>query len=170
MLNFKELFEKSYRLSGTMGTKTPIGGKVLQAFKKKVEKLKINTGGLEKLNKEWQVFAKRQGQASSIIQNEIAKKAGEDNTSGISATLDKIDWIATPNIGLENEAYYQLDGDFVININVSDDIDGNKIAKKLKGWINSPDMSDGTEIVGSIDSSSQNIEIRDQFFLNVDNK
>ncbi len=164
---FKELFEKSYRMQGTYSTKTPIGGKVLQAFKKKTEKFKYSDEGLIGLNKEWSKFSKTE--ARKIIESEVKKRTG-NNALGVNATLEKVKWISTYKIGDTSELF-GLDEDFVINVTFADDIDSSRYQKKLGGILNPQVPYRVTNVFGddSMDLQ-QNIEIRDNFVLNLDNK
>jgi len=168
MKSFQEILnEKVYRLSHELGTKTPIASKILQAFKKNIEKYQSvdkNTD-IKFLDKEWKKF---ENEATKIIMDNIKKAFGNDFKDGVIAVTSVLGKAKWQN---KNDSIYSLSNDFVININVSDDVNAQKYAKKLKGWINSPITSSASLIYGQkLDSKLQNIEINDSLILSIDSK
>ncbi len=157
--------EKIFRLSGHMGTKTPIGGKVLQAFKKKNE----SVGNIKDLNAGWVKFSKKE--APKLILDILKKNIKEFDSVviGVEASLENKKWDQQDSTS--NGILASLDKDFVININIADDAAASKISKKVKGIVNSPSSHNLTNIYGDkIVSDLQNIEIRDFLTLLIESK
>lgn len=160
-------------------TKTPVGGKMLQAFKKKVENIKLNQNTESELNMEWKKWTKSEGDkllkdlVFDITQKWNKKLKPEEVIAGIQYSGGKTgSWVKTNEMtinGVKRETYTLLN-DFVIDINIADDVDASKLSKKFKAWVNSF-LRRSDIVYGSMDSSLQNIEITESgFVLNIDGK
>lgn len=163
------LNEKVYRLSGIYASKG-IVGKVMQAFKKNIEKVKFEGDWdltLAEINDEWKSFEKA---GSKIILDEVKKAVKTlDNVAFINVDGFNKEWQKSEERGLNSNI--SLPGDFVINVGFMDDVDGSKFGRKLGGMMNSPILS-GTDIYGAGDDEvgNNNCEIRDRETMEIDQK
>jgi hypothetical protein len=166
--------EKVYRLTGMYASKGLIG-KVMQAFKKDIEKIKYEGNAaltLEEVNMKWKDFHK---EGSKIILDEVGKAVKDmENVVYVHVSgLERL-WEADTINQLNREGrplYITIPGDFVINIGFMDDVDGSKFKNKLGGMMN-PAIPSGKDIYGDFDSEIgyNNIEIRDSEFMMIDAK
>ena len=169
------LNEKAYRMTGTYASKGIIG-KMMQAFKKEIEKIKYEGDAdatLSDVNKVWMSWAPKDG--AKIILSEVEKAVKDmEAVVFVNASIDG-EWIADEVNGLNREGSSELfisrNGDFVINVGFADDVDGSKFSRKLTGMLNSP-IDQGTDIYGSFDAEvgGNNVEIRDGEFMSIDAK
>lgn len=167
--------EKAYRLSGAYAAKGTIG-KVMQSFKKEIERIKFEGDTettLNVINAEWVKFHKI---ASTIILNDIQKvvKNFEEEVISVNTTLSG-EWVERKDLTTGSELYINLNNDFVINIGFMDDIDANKYSRRLGGMVNRPlfiqDLG-SNNIYGMPEESSEynNIEIRGVEVISIDGK
>ena len=166
--------EKVYRMTGIYSSKGLVG-KVMQAFKKTIEKVSYEgdqKATLVEVNKAW---AKFQKDAEKIILDAVEKGAKSmDSVLFVTANLDEgfhIDEINKLNREGSNELFvgYEL----VINVGFMDDVDGSKLYKKIDktGMMNSPIASKKDTIYGTMASvGNNNLEIRDNEFMSIDSK
>ena len=167
--------EKAYRMTGAYSSKGLVG-KVMQAFKKTIEKVSYEgdqKATLAEVNKAWTKFQK---DAEKIILDAVEKGAKSmDSVLFVTANLDEgfhIDEINKLNREGSDELFvgYEL----VINVGFMDDVNGNKLYKKIDktGMMNSPLASKKDTIYGDYDSSvgNNNLEIRDNEFMSIDSK
>lgn len=167
--------EKAYRLTG-MYTSKGIIGKVMQAFKKEIEKIKYEGDAadtLKDVNDAWKDFHK---DGVKIILDEV-KKAVKDmeqvvyvHVSGLSGMWEA-DTINKLNSEGALSLYITIPGDFVINVGFRDDVDGSKFKNKLGGYMNTA-IPTGEDIYGVFDAQIgyNNVELRDSEFINIDQK
>jgi hypothetical protein len=159
-----------------MYTSKGIIGKVMQAFKKQIEKIQldwIEEAALEEVNDAWEAFYDA---GSKIILDEV-KKVVKDMDQVVYVHVSGLNkkWRADDVNGLNSQRssalYVTVPGDFVINIGFMDDVDGSKFAKKLGGWMNTG-IQIGEDIYGKYDSKVgyNNVEIRDTEFIMIDGK
>jgi hypothetical protein len=169
--------EKAYRMTSVYGSKG-IVGKVMQAFKKEIEKIKYEGDAeatLKEVNKEWEKFLVP---ATEIILTAVEKATKSmDVVLFVSATLSNewaLDTVNKLNKNIEtNASIYITPGETVINVGFMDDANANKYARKLGGMSNSPLNGKGSnDLYGSFDSSvrDNNIEIRDAEYVQIDQK
>lgn len=166
--------EKAYRLTGIYASKGIIG-KVMQAFKKQIERSFYDgdaAATLVDVNKEWKSFHK---DASEIILSEI-KKVVKDMGQVVYVHVSGLNrlWEADEINKLNREGgplYITIVGDFVINVGFRDDVDASKFGKKLDGYANTA-IPTGEDIYGQFDSQVgyNNIEIRDSEYIMIDSK
>jgi len=167
--------EKAYRMTGAYSSKGLVG-KVMQAFKKTIEKVSYEgdqKATLAEVNKAWSSF---KSTAEKIILDAVEKGAKSmDSVLFVTANLDEgfhIDEINKLNREGSNELFigYEL----VINVGFMDDVNGNKLYKKIDktGMMNSPLASKKDTIHGEYDSSvgNNNLEIRDSEYMSIDSK
>ena len=167
--------EKVYRMTGVYSSKGLVG-KVMQAFKKTIEKVSYEgdqKATLAEVNKAWTKFQK---DAEKIILDQVEKGAKSmDSVLFVTANLDEgfhIDEINKLNREGSNELFvgYEL----VINVGFMDDVNGSKLYKKIDktGMMNSPIAKSSDTIYGDYDSSvgNNNLEIRDNEFMSIDSK
>lgn len=166
--------EKVYRMTGIYSSKG-IVGKVMQAFKKQIERIKFEANAedtLSEVNAAWEDFHK---DGANIILDEV-KKAVKDmdqvvyvHVSGLGKKW-RVDEINNLNRG-GDELFITIPGDFVINVGFMDDVDGSKFSKKLGGMMNTG-IQMGEDIYGTFDSQVgyNNVEIRDAEFMSIDAK
>jgi len=167
--------EKAYRMTGAYSSKGLVG-KVMQAFKKTIEKVSYEgdqKATLAEVNKAWSSF---KSTAEKIILDAVEKGAKSmDSVLFVTANLDEgfhIDEINKLNREGSNELFigYEL----VINVGFMDDVNGNKLYKKIDktGMMNSPLASKKDTIYGEYDSSvgNNNLEIRDSEYMSIDSK
>lgn len=167
--------EKVYRMTGSYASKGIIG-KMMQAFKKEIEKIKYEgdvDATLAEVNKAWMSWAPKDG--AKIILSEVQKAVKDmESVVFVNASIDG-EWIADEVNGLNREGSSELfisrNGDFVINVGFADDVDGSKFSRKLTGMLNSP-INQGTDIYGSFDAEvgGNNVEIRSGEFMSIDAK
>ena len=167
--------EKAYRMTGSYASKGIIG-KMMQAFKKEIEKIKSEgdvDATLSAVNKAWMSWAPKDG--AKIILSEVQKAVKDmEAVVFVNASIDG-EWIADEVNGLNREGSSELfisrNGDFVINVGFADDVDGSKFSRKLTGMLNSP-IDQGTDIYGSFDAEvgGNNVEIREGEFMSIDAK
>jgi hypothetical protein len=167
--------EKAYRLTGAYTSKG-IVGKVMQAFKKQIERVKYEGNAedtLKMINTEWVRFSKT---ATDIILGEIQKVTKSmDEILFVTASLNskwESDTINNLNT-LEGPLYVGIPGDFTINIGFMDDANANKYARKL-GGITNPPLKNATavDIYGTFNPAvgGNNVEIRESEIMMVDAK
>jgi hypothetical protein len=166
--------EKAYRLTGSYASKGIIG-KVMQAFKKHIERIKYEGDAadtLKDVNKEWERFHK---DGVKIILDEV-KKAVKSMDDVVYVHVDGLNrlWEADTINKLNSEGgplYIAIPGDFVINVGFADDVDGSKSKNKLGGYMNTA-IPNGEDIFGVFDSEIgyNNVEIRDSEFIQLDAK
>ena len=167
--------EKVYRMTGIYSSKGLVG-KVMQAFKKTIEKVSYEgdqKATLAEVNKAWSSF---KSTGEKIILDAVEKGAKSmDSVLFVTANLDEgfhIDEINKLNREGSNELFvgYEL----VINVGFMDDVNGSKLYKKIDktGMMNSPIASKKDTIYGDYDSSvgNNNLEIRDNEFMSIDSK
>jgi hypothetical protein len=178
---FKQfLNEKAYRLTGIYASKGLIG-KVMQAFKKQIEKIQHEgdvTGTLIEVNKAWKKFQKT---AEKIIMDQVEKGAKSlDSVLYVTANFSD-EWIADDLNGLNSDdgsgplyIAYSDSGEMVINVGFNDDVNGRKLFKKIDktGMMNSPITSKSELIYGDLDTrvGENNLEIRDSEYIQIDGK
>jgi len=173
MRKFDEiLMEKSYRLTGPYSTKTKLGGKLASAFKSKISKLKYDGTNkdevIKELTSEWKKFRPEFIKITNDIVISEAKKAWGKNYYDeaivyIDAKHKKTEWI------MSDEKTFEIKNDLIINIGTGDDVNANKLAKRLKAWVNDA-IPQGDIIYGSWDNDVQNIESSDNFLYLIDDK
>ena len=168
------LNEKAYRLTGIYASKGLIG-KVMQAFKKQIEKIQHEgdvTGTLIEVNKAWKKFQKP---AEKIIMDQVEKGAKSlDSVLYVTANFSD-EWIADEINGLNSDdgsgALYIAYNEMVINVGFNDDVNGRKLFKKIDktGMMNSPIASSKDAIYGDYDSAAgeNNLEIRDAEYIQI---
>jgi hypothetical protein len=166
--------EKAYRLTGMYASKG-IVGKVMQAFKKEIERIQLNQEEvtLGEINNAWEAFY---DDAAKIIMDSVKKtvKSMDEvlfvHVGGLNSKweADKINGLNRPGQGA---LYVTIPGDFVINIGFMDDADASKYKRKFDATTNTPLMT-GVDIYGTFDSGVgyNNIEIRDSEFIMIDGK
>ena len=167
--------EKAYRLTGIYAAKG-IVGKVMQAFKKEIEKIQRNQEEevtLGEINDAWEAFY---DDAAKIIMDSVKKivKSMDEvlfvHVDGLNKKweADKINGLNRPG---QDRLYVTIPGDFVINIGFMDDADASKYKRKFDSTTNPPLMT-GVDIYGTFDSGVgyNNIEIRDSEFIMIDSK
>jgi hypothetical protein len=166
--------EKAYRMTGNYAAKGIIG-KVMQSFKKEIERVKYEgdeAATLEEVNDAWKDFSK---DAQKIILDEV-KKAVKDMEQVVYVHVTGLnkEWEADTINGLNREGgdlFITIPGDFVINVGFMDDVDGSKHSRKLGGMMNSP-IFGGEDIHGKADENvgDNNAEIRGVEFISIDAK
>ena len=172
------LNEKAYRMTGIYAAKG-IVGKVMQAFKQEIAKVKYegdSAATLKEVNKEWAKFQKT---AEKIILDAVEKGA-KDMKSVLFITANLVEeWKADEINGL-NKAdgsgplyiSYAKYNEMVINVGFPDDVNGNKLYKKIDntGMMNSPLANSKDVIYGEYDSQvgNNNLEIRDAEYIQID--
>lgn len=166
--------EKVYRLTGAYAS-TGIVGKVMQAFKKEIERIQFNQEEvtLAEINKAWEAFY---DDASKIIMDSVKKtvKSMDEvlfvHVDGLNKKweADKINGLNSPG---RDRLFVTIPGDFVINIGFMDDADASKYKRKFDATTNPPLMT-GVDIYGTFDSGVgyNNIEIRDSEVITIDGK
>ena len=166
--------EKVYRMTGIYSSKGLVG-KVMQAFKKTIEKVSYEgdqKATLAEVNKAWSSF---KSTGEKIILDAVEKGAKSmDSVLFVTANLDEgfhIDEINKLNREGSNELFvgYEL----VINVGFMDDVNGSKLYKKIDktGMMNSPIASKKDTIYGTMASvGNNNLEIRDNEFMSIDSK
>lgn len=167
--------EKVYRMTGSFTSKGIIG-KVMQAFKKEIEKIKYEgdaNSTLSDVNTAWSKWVTRDG--AKIILSEIEKVVKDmEAVYFVNATVDG-EWKADETNGLNKEGSNQLfitfENDFVINVGFADDVDANRFAKRLTGYTNIA-IEQGVDIYGSFDAGvgQNNVEIRGTEIMSIDAK
>ena len=166
--------EKAYRLTGPYASKGIIG-KVMQAFKKEIERVTFEGNAaetLEEVNGAWGDFHK---DAVKIILDEVQKAVRDMdqvvyvNVGGLNKTWEP-DAINRLN-GEGRPLHISIPGDFVINIGFMDDVDGSKFKNKLGGMLNSA-INGGEDIHGGFDDEigENNVEIRGSEVIQIDQK
>lgn len=169
------LNEKVYRMTGIYTAKGLVG-KVMQAFKQEIARVKyegVNIETQEEVNKEW---AKFEDNAKKIILDQVEKGAGGmDGILFVTANLSNgfhIDEINGLNREGSNTLY--LGYELVINVGFMDDVNGSKFKRKIDktGMMNSPIASGKDVIYGNYDTAvgNNNLEIRDTEFIQIDGK
>jgi hypothetical protein len=169
--------EKVYRLTGMYGSKGIIG-KVMQAFKKEIERVKFEGDAedtLKEINDAWEDFKK---DGIKIILADVNKtvKHMEDvvyvHAAGFAGTgtwvADTVNKLNSPGA---STLYVCLDKEFVINVGFADDVDAGKYSRKLGGMTNTA-IAIGEDIYGAFDAEIgyNNVEIRGNEFMNIDAK
>jgi hypothetical protein len=167
--------EKAYRLTGGYASKGLIG-KMMQAFKKEIEKIKYEgdkDSTLSAVNAVWAKWAPKEG--AKIILSEVEKAVKDmEAVVFVNASIDK-EWIVDEvnNLNTEGnrELFIAFPDDFVINVGFADDVDGSKFSKKLTGYLNTP-IGQGSDIYGSFDDEvgGNNVEIRGGEIMSIDAK
>ena len=168
--------EKVYRLSGYYSQKGFLG-KIMQAFKKQVEKVSYEgdvEGTVEEVNKIWDKF---QDDAKKMILDQV-EKAVKDMDNVLYVTMAPSKWIADEINGLNQEGgtslYISLaDGDFVINDGFMDDVDASKYKRKFdkEAYNNSAIASDDDVIYGELSPvGDNNLELRGGEVMQIDAK
>lgn len=163
--------EKVYRLSGPVAS-TGIIGKLMQAFKKEIEKIKYNGSEadlLEEVNKVWAKWASKDG-AKIIIDSVVKAVKDKEEIFYITSTLNSKWEVESSGT---NAMRFNLPNDFVINVGFMDDVNGMKYARKLGGMSNSAIFTaDSVELMGTFDDEvgQNNIEIRGRETMMVDDK
>lgn len=163
------LNEKVYRLSGAYSSKGIIG-KVMQAFKKTIEKVKFEGDWdvtLAEINKKWKSFEK---DGNKIILDDVEKVVKTlDNVAFINVNGFTLDWVKAEDSGLNR--HIKLTNDFVINVGFRDDVDGSRFSRRLGGMMNTPIIS-GNDIYGVGDGyvGYNNCEIREVEVMMLDGK
>ena len=161
--------EKVYRLTGPYASKGIIG-KVMQAFKKRIERIQFEGDfepTLAEVNKEWQKFEK---DAIKMILADVEKAVKTlDNVAYVHVDGLKKMWQKSAESGLNR--HMSLPGDFVINVGFNDDVDGSKFSRKLDGSMNTPIFT-GEDIYGAGDDEVgyNNVEIRGRETMMLDEK
>ena len=167
--------EKVYRMTGVYSSKGLVG-KVMQAFKKTIEKVSYEGDQkttLAEVNKAWESF-RRDGEKIILDQVEKGTK-GMGSVLFVTATLNN-EWVADTIEKLntpDSKSLYITYGEFVINVGFKDDVDGSKLYKKIDktGMMNSPIASKKDTIYGTMASvGNNNLEIRDNEFMSIDSK
>ena len=168
------LNEKVYRMTGPYASKGIIG-KVMQAFKKEIERVTFEgelKDTLEQVNGAWGDFAK---DATKMILDEV-NKAVRDMDQVVYVHVQGLDKAWEPDTinGLNRDGgplYIRIPGDFVINVGFMDDVDGNKFKNKLGGMLNTA-IAGGTDIYGAFDAEigENNVEIRGSEIMQIDQK
>jgi hypothetical protein len=168
------LNEKAYRLTGIYASKGLIG-RVMQAFKKEIEKIQYEgdaTGTLIEVNKAWKKFQKT---AEKIIMDQVEKGAKSlDSVLYVTANFSD-EWIADEINGLNSDdgsgPLYIAYNEMVINVGFNNDVNGRKLFKKIDktGMMNSPMASSEDAIYGDYDPAAgeNNLEIRDTELMNL---
>ena len=174
--------EKVYRLTGMYGAKGLVG-KVMQAFKKKIEKIKYDgdiSETLKEVNETWDIFV--QQDLTKIILDQVKK--GDKTLNSVTYVTANFsgEWRAddinglNKNIDRTGELFicYSKYGEFVINVGFKDSVNGRKLSKKIDktGIMNSPIASSADTIFGAYDPSvgDNNLEIRDSDYMSIDPK
>ncbi len=175
------LNEKAYRMTGIYAAKGLVG-KVMQAFKQEIAKVKYEgdiEGTLEQVNKAWAKFRK---DGEKIIMDQIEKGTGGIKETVLFVTAnfdeewkaDEINHLNTPDGSGDLYIAYGESSDFVINVGFFDDFNGKKAVRKIDktGYMNSPLASAKDIIYGDFDASvgNNNLEIRDAEFISIDEK
>lgn len=166
--------EKAYRLSGPYAAKGIIG-KVMQAFKKEIERAAYEGDAadtLKEINGAWADFSK---DAQKIILAEV-KKAVKDMDQVVYVHVQGLNKAWEPDtINRLNRdggpLHIAIPGDFVINVGFADDVDAGKYSRKLGGMTN-PAIAIGEDIYGAFDSEIgyNNVEIRGSEIIQIDEK
>ena len=168
------LNEKAYRLTGMYASKGLIG-RVMQAFKKEIEKIQYEgdaAGTLIEVNKAWKKFQKT---AEKIIMDQVEKGAKSlDSVLYVTANFSD-EWIADEINGLNSDdgsgALYIAYNEMVINVGFNEDVIGRKLFKKIDktGMMNSPIASSKDAIYGDYDPAAgeNNLEIRDAEYIQI---
>ncbi len=169
--------EKAYRLTGMYASKGIIG-KVMQAFKKQIERVKFEGDAedtLKEINDTWEDF-KKDGIKIVLADVDKAVKDMEEvvyvHVAGLAGTgtwvADTINKLNSPG---SSELYVCLDKEFVINVGFADDVDAGKYSRKLGGMTNTAIVT-GEDIYGTFDSEigHNNVEIRGNEFMSIDAK
>lgn len=167
------LNEKVYRMTGIYTAKGLVG-KVMQAFKQEIARVKYEGANIEtqeEVNKEW---AKFEDKAKKIILDQVEKGAGGmDDILFVTANLSNgfhIDEINGLNREGSNTLY--LAYELVINVGFMDDANGSKFKRKIDktGMMNSPIASGEDVIYGNYDTAvgNNNLEIRDTEYIQID--
>jgi hypothetical protein len=166
--------EKAYRMTGMYASKGIIG-KVMQAFKKEIERVKYEgdvQATLSEVNDTWTKFHKN---GVKIILDEVNKAVRDMNQVAYIHVqgLNK-KWEADTINGLNREGgdlYITIPGDFVISVGFMDDADGSKFKNKLGGMMNTS-IGGGEDIYGGFDPNigDNNIEISDSEYIQIDAK
>ena len=171
--------EKAYRMTGIYSSKGLIG-KLMQSFKKEIEKISYEgdvAGTLIEVNKEWAKFKK---DAEKIILDHIEKSVDMDSVVFVTANLNQ-GWKADEINGLNSSdgsgalyISYATWNEFVINVGFADDYDGKKASRKIDktGMMNAPVASKKDVIYGEYDSAvgNNNLELRDSEYIQIDAK
>jgi hypothetical protein len=169
--------EKAYRLTGMYASKGIIG-KVMQAFKKEIERVKFEGDAedtLKEINDAWEDF-KKDGIKIVLADVDKAVKDMKEvvyvHVAGLAGTgtwvADTVNKLNSPGA---SELYVCLDKEFVINVGFADDVDAGKYSRKLGGMTNTA-IAIGEDIYGAFDSEigHNNVEIRGNEFMSIDAK
>ena len=174
------LNEKAYGMTGIYAAKGLIG-KVMQAFKQEIAKVKYEgdvPATLKEVNKEWAKFKK---DAEKIILDAVEKGAGDmESVLFITANLGE-EWKADEINGLNSSdgsgplyISYATWDEMVINVGFMDDANGKKLGRKIDktGMMNSPVASRKDVIHGEYDRQvgNNNLELRDSEYIQIDAK
>jgi hypothetical protein len=174
------LNEKAYRMTGIYAAKGLVG-KVMQAFKQEIAKVKYegdSAATLKEVNKEWSDFKK---DAEKIILDAVEKGAKDmESVLFVTANLTE-EWKVDEINGLNSSdgsgplyISYAKYNEMVINVGFPDDVNGNKLYKKIDktGMMNSPLANSKDVIYGGYDSQvgNNNLEIRDSEYIQIDAK
>jgi hypothetical protein len=168
------LNEKVYRLTGPYASKGIIG-KVMQAFKKEIERVAFEGNSVETLNevnKAWEDFHK---DAQKIILDEVEKAVRDMdqvvyvNVKGLNSPWE-LDSVNKLN-GEGKPLHITIPGDFIINVGFMDDVDSSKFKNKLGGMLNTAVAGD-EDIFGRFDAGvgENNVEIRGSEVMQIDQK
>jgi hypothetical protein len=168
------LTEKAYRMTGPYASKGIIG-KVMQAFKKEIERVSFEGDAadtLEEINGAWGDFYK---DGVKIILDEV-QKAVKDMEQVVYVHVQGLNKTWEPDTAnkLNSDGgplYIAIPGDFVINVGFMDDVDGGKFSRKLGGMQNNA-IPGGEDIHGTFDSNigENNVEIRGSEIIQIDAK
>jgi len=168
------LNEKVYRMTGPYASKGIIG-KVMQAFKKEIERVSFEGDAadtLEEVNGAWWDFGK---DAQKMILAEV-EKAVRDMDQVVYVHVQGLNKTWEPDTinGLNRDGgplHISILGDFVINVGFMDDVDGNKFKNKLGGMLNTA-IAGGEDIYGTFDAEigENNVEIRGSEIIQIDEK
>jgi hypothetical protein len=168
------LTEKAYRLSGPYAAKGIIG-KVMQSFKKEIEKIAFGGDSvsiLEEINGAWKGF---HTDGVKIILDEVQKAVKDmEQVAYVHVSGLNQQWEADTRNSLNNTGgslYISLPKDFVISVGFMDDTDAGKFSKKLGGMQNTT-LAGGEDIHGSFDAEigENNVEISGSEVMQIDAK
>jgi hypothetical protein len=168
------LNEKVYRLTAPYASKGIIG-KVMQAFKKEIERVTFEgdvKDTLEQVNGAWWDFGK---DAQKMILAEVEKAVRDmDQVVYVHVQGLNLSWEPDTINGLNRDGgplYIRIPRDFVINIGFMDDVDGNKFKNKLGGMLNTA-IAGGEDIYGAFNAriGENNVEIRGSEIMQIDQK
>ena len=163
------LAEKLYR---TNIRQSQLGDKISSGFRKYAQKFK--TLDEKQVTQLFEKFIKSEGKKIILDYVSASSKKAKFGNKDITYIGIKIPYFKeSDRWGQEKSETANFDtyGDVVININVADDADSQKLSRVMRGsMVNSMIGRDSIVLMGRPDMKLQNIEVRDVYQFQVDGK